>query len=67
VFYPLAFYGTWPTGLLISVMIANYILKVMWEVLATPVTYRIVTALKRAEGVDHYDRDTDFSPFSLKV
>jgi hypothetical protein len=67
VFYPLAFFGTWPTDLLISVMIANYLLKVSWEVLATPLTYRIVNGLKRAENEDHYDRDTNFTPFSLEA
>lgn len=66
VFYPLAFYGAWEDELLVRVMIANYIIKVSWEVVMTPVTYRIVAALKRAEGVDHYDVDTDFTPFSLK-
>jgi uncharacterized integral membrane protein (TIGR00697 family) len=67
VFYPLAFYGAWPNDLLLQVMLANYVLKVSWEVVATPVTYRVVNALKRAEGVDVYDRDTDFTPFSLSV
>jgi uncharacterized integral membrane protein (TIGR00697 family) len=67
VFYPLAFYGVWSNDLLLSVMAANYAIKVGWEVLATPVTYRIVAWLKRAEGVDHYDRDTRFTPFSLEV
>ena len=65
VFYPLAFYGTWPTDLLLKVMMANYIIKVGWEVVATPVTYRVVAALKRIEQEDHYDRDTAFTPFSL--
>jgi uncharacterized integral membrane protein (TIGR00697 family) len=67
VFYPLAFYGTWPNGLLLSVMGANYVIKVMWEVVATPVTYRVVAAVKRAEREDFYDRETDFTPFSLQV
>jgi hypothetical protein len=67
VFYPLAFYGVWSNDLLLSVMAANYAIKVGWEVLATPVTYRIVAWLKRAEGVDHYDRDTRFTPLSLEV
>lgn len=66
VFYPLAFYGQWPDDLLLSVMAANYAIKVGWEVFATPLTYRVVAALKRAEGEDFYDRDTDFTPFSLK-
>jgi uncharacterized integral membrane protein (TIGR00697 family) len=67
VFYPLAFYGTWPTELLLRVMVANYCIKVGWEVLATPLTYRVVHALKRAEREDYYDRDTNFTPFSLET
>ena len=67
VFYPLAFYGTWPTEMLLSVMGANYVIKVMWEVFATPLTYRIVAAVKRAEREDYYDRETNFTPFSLQV
>jgi len=67
VFYPLAFFGTWSNELLLKVMIANYIIKVGWEVVLTPITYRIVGALKRAEGEDYYDRDTNFTPFSLET
>jgi len=67
VFYPLAFYGSWPDELLLSVMAANYAIKVAWEVLATPVTYRIVGFLKAAEQEDYFDRKTDFTPFSLKT
>jgi uncharacterized integral membrane protein (TIGR00697 family) len=66
-FYPLAFYGTWSNDLLVKVMIANYVIKVSWEVLATPFTYRIVKYLKKKENVDYYDRDTNFTPFSVKV
>jgi uncharacterized integral membrane protein (TIGR00697 family) len=65
VFYPLAFYGTWPDELLWSVMAANYALKVSWEIVITPLTYRIVNGLKRAEGEDFYDVNTNFTPFSL--
>jgi uncharacterized integral membrane protein (TIGR00697 family) len=67
VFYPLAFCGSWPNELLIAVMGANYMIKVGWEVVATPVTYRVVSALKRAEQEDYYDRDTNFTPFSLET
>jgi uncharacterized integral membrane protein (TIGR00697 family) len=67
VFYPLAFFGTWPTELLLHVMAANYVIKVSWEVFATPLTYRVVAALKRAEGEDFYDRHTNFTPFSLET
>ena len=67
VFYPGAFLGVWETKLVITVMISNYILKVLWEILATPLTYRIVNALKRAENEDYFDRGTRFSPFSIRA
>jgi uncharacterized integral membrane protein (TIGR00697 family) len=67
VFYPIAFYGLWSNEQLISVMIGNYIIKVLWETLATPFTYVIVNFLKRAEREDHYDNDTNFNPFSLEA
>jgi queuosine precursor transporter len=40
---------------------------VLVEVVMVPVTYKIVAALKRAEHEDHYDRGTNFTPFSLKT
>ncbi len=69
IFYPLAFYGeSWmPDSLLVKIMIANYCIKVGWEVVATPITYRVVAFFKRAEHEDYYDRATNFTPFSLKV
>jgi uncharacterized integral membrane protein (TIGR00697 family) len=67
VFYPLAFYGSWSNDLLVKVMIANYCIKVGWEVLATPVTYKVVNYLKKVEHEDYYDRDTNFTPFSVSV
>lgn len=67
VFYPIAFFGVWSNEQLISVMIGNYFIKVMWEVLATPFTYLIVGFLKKAENEDYYDDKTDFNPFSLET
>ena len=67
VFYPLAFYGAWPDELLLRVMMANYCLKVGWEVVATPITYKVVNALKRAEREDFFDTETNFTPFALDV
>jgi queuosine precursor transporter len=67
IFYPLAFFGTWSNEQLISVMIGNYFIKVLWEVLATPFTYLIVGWLKRVEHEDYFDRNTDFNPFSLET
>src|SRR5947209_8350250 len=49
IFYPLAFYGIWSTHQVIAVLIANYLLKSLWEVVNTPITYKVVNFLKRAE------------------
>jgi hypothetical protein len=67
IFYPLAFLGFWSLSLLIKVMVMNYLLKVVWEIIATPLTYKVVRFLKRAENEDFYDRDTNFTPFSLRL
>ena len=64
-FYTIAFTGLWPTEELISVTVTQYFLKSGWEIVATPLTYWVVGFLKRAEHEDYYDRDTDFTPFSL--
>jgi uncharacterized integral membrane protein (TIGR00697 family) len=66
-FYFIAFYGIWATGDVIKIAIAQYLLKTTWEVVMTPVTYKVVGFLKRAENEDYYDRDTDFTPFTLKA
>jgi len=68
-FYPLAFYnsGLIPNDKLPAIMLAQFGLKVAVEVVFTPVTYKVVGALKRAESEDYYDRDTNFTPFSLKT
>jgi hypothetical protein len=69
IFYPLAFYGMpdWPLGALGAVMLSQFVLKVGWEAVLTPVTYAVVGFLKRREGVDIYDVGTDFTPFRAKV
>lgn len=66
-FYVLAFYGIWPIQELVQVALVQYVLKTSWEVLATPLTYWVVGALKRKESVDHYDIHTNFTPFRVKV
>ncbi len=67
-FYPLAFYGSGiiPDDKLPLVMLAQFVGKVGVEVVFTPATYAIVGALKRAEQEDYFDRDTKFTPFSLR-
>ena len=68
-FYPLAFYGAGiiPDDKLLVVMFAQFVTKVGVEVVFTPVTYKVVAALKRAEQEDYYDRHTNFNPFKLKT
>jgi uncharacterized integral membrane protein (TIGR00697 family) len=66
-FYVIAFYGIWSTGEIIQVALAQYILKTLWEVLATPLTYAVVGFLKKKENEDYYDTNTNFTPFKIKV
>lgn len=67
IFYPLAFWGTGiiPNELIPTLMLSQWIAKTMVEVLFTPITYKVVGFLKRAENEDYYDRDTDFNPFHV--
>jgi uncharacterized integral membrane protein (TIGR00697 family) len=66
-FTTVAFAGTMTRAELITVMTTQYVLKSGWEVLSTPITYQLVNFLKRSEHEDYYDRDTNFTPFSLRV
>lgn len=59
--------GVFPPEILLSLIVTNYILKVGFEALLTPFTYRIVRLLKVVENEDYYDRTTDFNPFKLTV
>ncbi len=55
--------GVFPWEVFASLTLTNYIFKVGVEALMTPVTYWVVSALKRVEHEDYYDRDTNFNPF----
>jgi uncharacterized integral membrane protein (TIGR00697 family) len=66
-FYMIAFYGIWSTSEIIQVALVQYILKTLWEVLATPLTYTVVNFLKKKENEDYYDTHTNFTPFKIKV
>ena len=69
IFYPLAFWGAagWTNELVMQVLVTQWVLKIGWEALLTPVTYAVVGFLKRREGVDVYDEHTDFTPFRAKI
>lgn len=60
----IAFVGTASWSTMLNLIISGYLAKVIYETVATPVTYWIVNSLKRAEGIDVYDRKTNFNPFA---
>lgn len=66
VFYVVALGGVLPRNVLLEGILAGWVIKTMVEALLTPVTYFIVFNIKRIEGVDHYDKGTNFNPFTLK-
>lgn len=69
IFYPLAFLGAegWTTALVLKVLVTQWVLKVSWEAILTPLTYLVVNTLKGREGVDIFDGHTDFTPFKTSV
>lgn len=66
-FVLIAFYGVFSTELLISILISNYIFKVGFETVCTPLTYMAVGFLKKRESCDIYDNNTNFNPFSIST
>lgn len=65
IFISLAFWGIIePAGILITIR-SQWLFKVAFETLATPLTYLVVARLKEVEEVDHYDKDTNFNPLSF--
>lgn len=65
-FITLAFYGIFPPDGLAQAILSQWLFKVAYETLATPLTYLVVNALKRAEGMDAFDRETNFNPLALR-
>ncbi len=66
VFLSIAFWGILPPAALGQAILSQWTFKVLYETLATPVTYWVVNRLKQAEGVDVYDWETDFRPWKLR-
>jgi uncharacterized integral membrane protein (TIGR00697 family) len=62
VFLTLAFAGILPAPALAAAILSQWLLKSAYEALATPLTYLVVNRLKKAEDLDPFDRETDFSP-----
>lgn len=67
IFLVLAFAGTFPSHVVIEMILTQWIVKVIYEAAATPVTYGVVAWLKKREGLDHYDSGTSFNPLTLSI
>ncbi len=63
----LLFAGSQPAPVILNLIFSGYVFKVVYEILATPITYKLVNGLKRSEGLDHYDRGTNFNPFRVSI
>lgn len=65
VFVVIAFAGTMTWPVLWTIIFSNYIFKTAYEAVATPITYRVCSWLKRVESEDYYDRTTRWNPLSV--
>lgn len=65
VFITVAFWGIFPVNAIGQAILSQWLFKVTYETLATPLTYLVVNWLKRAENMDYFDRDTDFKPLTI--
>jgi uncharacterized PurR-regulated membrane protein YhhQ (DUF165 family) len=65
-FYGIALHNVLPQRLLLRSVLVGWAVKVMVEVAMLPVSYGVVRYLKRVEGVDHYDYQTNFNPFLVR-
>ena len=65
IFITIAFTGVLPGGLLLRTILNQWGFKTAYEVVATPLTYGVVSFLKRQERQDPFDIGTDFNPFRL--
>ena len=65
IFIALAFGGEVPLAIITRIILTLWLAKVIYEAAATPLTYKIVSFLKKRERLDHYDHDTSFSPVAI--
>jgi len=59
--------GVFPLEILVSLMVTNYIFKVVIEIAFTPFTLIFINSLKSAEREDYYDTSTVFNPFQFDL
>lgn len=52
-------------NILLMAIISGYMFKVLYEAIATPITYKVVKFLKKTESIDHFDHKTNFNPFKI--
>ncbi|MBI4200790.1 MAG: queuosine precursor transporter [Chloroflexi bacterium] len=64
-FITIAFAGTMPDSDLMELVLTQWVVKVLYETAATPLTYAVVAYVKRREGIDMYDRQVSLNPFDL--
>jgi uncharacterized integral membrane protein (TIGR00697 family) len=67
IFILIAFWGNIPTAGLVAAILTQWLVKSGYEALATPLTYAVTGYLKRQEGQDRFDRETDFNPLALRA
>jgi hypothetical protein len=65
VFILAAFAGVIPGSILVEMLLTQWAVKVLYEAVATPATYAVVTYVKRREGIDTYDRDVSLNPLAF--
>lgn len=66
VFIVIAFTGVIAGPAMLTAVVSQWLFKSVYEIAATPLTYWVVNRLKRIEGVDAYDRDTNLNPFAFE-
>lgn len=66
IFIFIAFGGTTEIDILASAVVTQWIFKVVYEALATPITYKVVNFIKQQEGIDTFDRNISFNPLTLR-
>ncbi|MBA8666380.1 queuosine precursor transporter [Holosporaceae bacterium 'Namur'] len=65
IFCFIAFLGIMEFSVIWNIIITGYLFKLFYEIVALPLTYKIVNFLKNKDGIDYYDYKTSFNPFSI--
>jgi queuosine precursor transporter len=67
VFMIIAFLGVFPPQAMVTLLLSSWVLKVLWELIALPVSIPLVRKLKLIENEDYFDRGTNFNPFKVII